>query len=58
MIWGVIRLTAVEILAPAAGRGLEQGVTAMAVMPRHSAEWIGVPVYREIVVPGTSPGTT
>ena len=25
MIWGVIRLIAVEILAPAAERGLEQG---------------------------------
>ena len=24
-IWGVIRLIAVEILAPVAGRGLEQG---------------------------------
>jgi hypothetical protein len=32
-------------------------VTATAVMPRHSAEWIGVPVYREMVVPGASPGT-
>ena len=25
MIWGVIRLIAVEIRAPVAGRGLEQG---------------------------------
>ena len=25
MIWGVIRLIAVEILAPVSGRGLEQG---------------------------------
>ena len=36
------------------------GVTATAVMPRHSAEnarWIGVPVDREMVVPGASPGT-
>ena len=32
-------------------------VTATAVMPRHSAEWIGVPVDREMVVPGASPGT-
>ena len=34
-----------------------KNVTDTAVMPRHSAEWVGVPVYREMAVPGASPGT-
>ena len=54
MIWGVIRLIAVEILAPVSGRGLEQeewrGVITVKLWRIETQDWAFLLVFHDVMV--------